>query len=149
MLPAAVCCGQQTGASPSGTDGRLERHFDELNSKLDALRNQLSESLTEMQALRTEVRTLREQLGQRTEAETATQDAESLRDGIAKLQESNEVLQSEIKVHDQIKVETASKFPLRLTGTLLLTSFLNSGTADNFNLPVVALPNPPNSPRGA
>lgn len=144
-----ACMAQQSDGPSSKEDPRLEQRLDELNSKMDSLRDQLKKSLDEMQELRTEVRTLHEQLGQKAEAEIASHDAETLREGISQLQDTTEMLQAEVKVHDQTKVETASKFPLHITGTLLVTSFLNSGATDNFNLPVIALPDQPHAPNGS
>jgi hypothetical protein len=131
--------------APSPSEPRLDERFNELNSKLDGLRNELDKSLAEVDQLRAEVRTLRGQLGQTGEAETAGHDAESLRESVAQLHDTTEILQAEVKVHDQTKLETASKFPVRIGGTLLLTSFFNTGSVNDFNLPTVAIVNPQHS----
>src|SRR5215472_12884460 len=51
--------------APSATDAELNRHLDELTSKLDSMRQQLIESQNEMDELRNELRSLRQQLADR------------------------------------------------------------------------------------
>ena len=46
---------------------------------------------------------------------------------------------SQIATLDQIKVESGSKYPLRLTGTLLLNGFINTGRVDEAASPSAAL----------
>lgn len=138
----------QPGPPSSGTS-ELNRHLEELTSKLDNMRQQLIDSQNEMDELRNELRSLRRQLTEKDQAETATKDAEALRTSVEQIQEENQVLQAEVKQHDQTKVETSSKFPVRINGALLVTSIVNSGTADNANLPILALSPPAYSPHGS
>ena len=134
---------------PPGRESDLDRHLDELTSKLDSMRQQLIESQSEMDELRSELRTLREQLSAKDQTRVATQDADALRTGVAQLQDETEILQAQVKQHDQSKVETVSKYPLRINGAVLFTSILNSGNVDNINVPVVALPPNPDSLSGS
>src|ERR1700739_404192 len=103
----------------------LERHLDELTNQLNGMRQQLQDSQREMDELRNELRSLREQLTEKSEDEKAAQDGAALRASVEKLREDTDVLQAEVKQHDQIKVETASKYPVRISGTILFTSVLN------------------------
>ncbi len=75
------------------------------------------------------------------ETPQATAEAASqLQSSVQQLQNQDEVLQAEVKQHDQTKVESASKYPVKITGLLLFSSFLNDGAVDNIDLPIVALP---------
>jgi hypothetical protein len=157
MLALIVCAAtsgaqQVTGNSrpvPSAApQSDLDRHLDELTSKLDNMRQQLIESQNQMDELRNELRTLREQLSAKDQTRDAAQDADALRTGVAQLQDETEILQAQVKQHDQSKVETVSKYPLRINGAVLFTSVLNSGRTDNVNVPVVALPSDPDSLSG-
>lgn len=142
ILCSASASAQQaeTARKPS-EDTDFNRHLDELTSKLDSMRQQLIDSQNEMDELRNELRSLRAQLTEKNQVDRATRDADTLRASVAQIQEETEVLQAQVQQHDQTKVETSSKFPVRINGALLVTSFYNSGNADNFNLPIVALPN--------
>jgi regulator of replication initiation timing len=137
----------QTTPSVGGVD--FERHLDQLTSQLDSMRQQLQDSQREMDELRTELRNLREQLAENNQSGKAAQDQAALSSSVEKLREDTDVLQAEVKQHDQIKVETVSKYPVRITGTILFTSTLNSGTPDNIDLPIVALPKSQDSPQGS
>jgi len=130
-------------------ESEFNRHLDELTSKLDSMRQQLIDSQNEMDELRNELRNLREQLAVKNQTETAAHDADSLRASVTQLREEADVLQAQVKQHDQSKVETSSKYPLRLSGALLITSIFNSGNADDFNLPIVAAPNFPYTRQGS
>ena len=48
-------------------------------------------------------------------------------------------------MHDQTKVESSSKYPLRVTGLILFNSFINRGIVDNIDLPEAALSNQNNT----
>ena len=144
LLCSSGAIAQQAAAArepsrPSARDSDLNHHLDELTSKLDSMRQQLIESQSEMDELRSELRSLRQELAERNQADTAARDAAALRTSVAQLQEETEVLQAQVKQHDQAKVETSSKFPLRINGAVLVTSIFNSANADNFNLPIVAV----------
>ena len=56
------------------------------------------------------------------------------------MQENTQILQAEVKQHDQIKVESSSKYPIKISGMLLSSTNLIDGAVDNVDLPVVALP---------
>lgn len=154
MVCSSASRGQQAqeghpSNSSSAQATELNKHLDELTGKLDSMRQQLIESQNEMDELRRELRGLREQLAEKSQSEEAARDADSLRSSVAQLQDETEVLQAQVKQHDQTKVETASKYPVRINGALLVTSVLNSSNSDNFNLPVVAMPSVPNGPSGS
>ena len=144
---------QQAGTSESrassAPENELNRHLDELTSKLDSMRQQLMESQNEMDELRSELRSLREQLVAKNQTESATRDADALRTSVAQLQDETQILQAQVKQHDQTKVESSSKFPVRINGALLVTSIFNSGEVDNANLPIVAETASPLSPEGS
>jgi uncharacterized coiled-coil protein SlyX len=55
------------------------------------------------------------------------------------LKEREAILESQIATHDQIKVESESKYPLKITGMLLFNGFVNSGQVDLPATPTLAL----------
>ncbi len=136
-------------SSPSTREPDFNRHLDELTNKLDSMRQQLIDSQNEMDELRRELHTLREQLSEKDQSVTAERDAEALRSSVTQLQDETEVLQEQVKQHDQSKVESSSKYPVRVNGVLLVTSILNTASSDDFNLPTVAVPKTPYSRSGS
>ena len=137
-------------ASSSPDDARsvkLEQRLDTISSSLDEAHLQLEESRKEILQLRQELLLIKEQL-----AATQPVHSEQSRTGndnadmakatalvIEDLQERQQALEEQVKVHEQTKVESDSKYPVRITGLILFNSFLNKGIVDNIDLPEVAL----------
>jgi hypothetical protein len=69
------------------------------------------------------------------EADTAKTTASAIED----LQEQQQTLEAQVKLHEQTKVESESKYPVRVTGLILFNSFINRGIVDNIDLPEAAL----------
>jgi len=71
---------------------------------------------------------------------------------IAKLEEDQQVIEGKINDQYQTKVESGSKYRLRLSGIVLMNLFENRGTTDNLDFPEIAqsrLANEPNASPGA
>jgi hypothetical protein len=71
---------------------------------------------------------------------------------IAKLEEDQQVMEGKIDDQYQTKVESGSKYRLRLSGIVLMNLFENRGTTDNLDFPLVAesrVANEPNASPGA
>lgn len=126
----------------------LEKHIDAMSARIDGLRQEVVDSRNEMRAMRAEIVELHRELGEKRDDETETA-VSALRTNVEQLRETSDVLQAEVRQHDQTKVESASKFPVRISGSVLFTSTTDSGTADNIDLPVIALPPQPNAPEGS
>ena len=158
---------QQGSAAPvppgtpdrAATDAaRLEARLTQVLSALDGMQQQLNASQQEIENLRSELRQMHAALDARTgnaspsgdqSASAANQVSSSLANSVAELREQQEVLQAEVKQHDQTKLESISKYPIRISGMLLFTSFLNFGTVDNIDDPVLAMPRDPAQPNGS
>jgi Skp family chaperone for outer membrane proteins len=134
---------------PDGTPSAIDQRLEQLTSKLDNMSRQLQDSQNAMEAMRAELSALRSELAEKTLSEEAAAQARSLKSAVEQLQDQTDVLESEVKQHDQIKVESASKYPIRISGMLLFTSLVNGGNPDNIDLPVVAQPRRPNSAAGS
>ncbi len=59
---------------------------------------------------------------------------------VQELEESTQLLGSEINEQYQTKVETAAKYRARLSGIVLMNTFHNVGASDNLDLPDFAVP---------
>ena len=71
-----------------------------------------------------------------TEQQTMTS---SLEDRVGRLEEESQLEGSKIDEQDQTKVESASKYRVRLSGIVLLNLFHNRGAVDNQDFPNIAL----------
>lgn len=159
LLAGTGCSFAQTPAERSGTAGdpSIEAKIDALSTSLDETRNELAASRAEIRQLRT----LLEQLSQKlsstgqpnqpaevSSVQTTNAVADSLPQSepvtnapLAKItQDDWDVLNSRMQQQQQIKVESGSKFPLRLSGMLLLNTVFDSARVDNFDVPSIAVP---------
>lgn len=61
---------------------------------------------------------------------------------LEELRERQAMQESQIATHEQAKVESASKYPVKLTGLVLFNSFVNTRQVDMPATPTLALPGP-------
>ena len=155
LVACAGFCWAQGPESQSGVAAQapptsdVQQQLEQVTARLISIQDQLRESQTELQAMRAELARLREQVATGQQQAGASQSVDSLRAAVEQLQESSSVVQAEVRQHDQTKVESESKYPLRVSGMALFTSALNSGNSDDADVPVVALPRGAGGPAGS
>lgn len=145
-------------AAPSGQ---------ELNGKIERLTKSLEETQTELARSRTEIEELRAMLGEvlkrmdggaalpgptasvaagaapESPATAEAQDAAKIS------QDDWELLNAKVEEQRQTKVESGSKFRLKLSGLALFNVFDNAGNVDNIDVPSIAVPRFLAYPEGA
>jgi TolA-binding protein len=136
-------------SSPSESEARsveLEQKLETISSSLVAAHRQLQQSQQEIEQLREQLAQIKKQLGLLQPAPAESSGTGSFADAaqataatIEGLQEQQQTLEAQVKVHDQTKLESSSKYPVRVSGLILFNSFINRGTVDNTDLPEVAL----------
>lgn len=163
LLPmSAIHARAQAAPSPAQPDSASASDLAaRLADKVDRLERQLETTQHELEEYRGEVTTLRRQVdamsaphegsgraGQAEESERL-EDASALRQAVADLREEQAVQQSEIAVHEQSKVETLSRYNLKIGGLVLFNTFQNIGSVDNIEVPALALPRAPGASHGS
>lgn len=137
----------QTATTPSDaivTAAQMQEKLQKLSAELTAAQQRLQDSQREIQRLQEELSALQAQFPAAAPASVsaavtpppATPPAATPQDTAEKV----EILHAEVKQHEQSKVESVSKYPVRLTGLLLFNSFIDSGNVDNLDLPSIASP---------
>ena len=132
---------------------QLQQQVNELRSIVSELRSESDRYRLETNSLREELRSTEARIQQSnlsTEAavgqvpaggpETVTKPAAGASDTasrIAKLEEEFDLLTGEVNDHYQTKVESASKYRLRVSGMVLMNLFTNRGMPQNADLPGV------------
>ncbi len=130
----------------------IETKLNELNDALSQTEKMLEKSRAEIQALHAQLDTLR---AQSAGASASVPPADAQHGNTAQppeleaMREQQDAMQAEIKQHDQSKVETFSKYPLRLNGLILFNAFSNAGVVDNTELPTIALARFPGASHGS
>ncbi len=141
---------------------QLQSQIQTLNSQMSELRTTQQQALRESQELRAELNRTREQLAARTgdayaayaassaqppassdvsATPTAPLQAEStsLDQRVAKLEGDQELMNDKITEQSQTKVESGSKYRVRLSGIVLLNTEVTRGSVDNLDFPQVAM----------
>jgi hypothetical protein len=124
----------------------LERKLEAVSEALAVTHQQLEQTQQEMKQLREELIDIKKQLAstplvpaEQSGSTNAAADAKTTAAAIENLKERLETTEAQIKVHDQTKIESSSKYPIRVTGLVLFNSFINLGVVDNLDLPGAAL----------
>jgi uncharacterized coiled-coil protein SlyX len=137
--------------SPIQADTQIERKIDAISAALAATQQQIEQSQRQMQQLQHQLLELRQQMAGVGSASPASQNAtapansaevavtSASADNLAAIEERQQATEAAVRLHDQTKVESSSKYPVRLTGLILFNGFLNRGVPDNTDLPAFAL----------
>jgi outer membrane murein-binding lipoprotein Lpp len=151
----------QNFASPPspGPLQELEQRIDKLTTSVEDLRTEVKRSHEEVRQLRQELNATRAKLNLLpspnpprtspaggTSASVATENHTTSASGesdvskeLDQLKENQRLLHSELDDQYQTKVESSSKYRVKLSGIALLNVFSNRGTVDNLDLPNFAL----------
>lgn len=122
-----------------------------MQERVDRLTAALARTEIEMDGLRREIEALRSELHAAGKDHEASPPYPSGKDAeaIEQLQEEHEIVSAEVKQHEQTKVESESKFPVRITGMVLFNAFSNAGVVDEIDLPTSALLRTPGQSHGS
>jgi hypothetical protein len=71
---------------------------------------------------------------------SATAQGKTTADRIGKLEDDQDIAEAKINEQYQTKVESGSKYRLRLSGIVLLNLYENRGMVDNQDFPEIAVP---------
>jgi hypothetical protein len=148
----------QSASAPSSplNDARteqLEQKLETISSALASTRQQLDQSQQEIKALQDELAQIKKQFASTQPAPPSVPDSvsnvSSSKRTTDDTEERQDTLEAQVKLHDQTKVESGSKYPVRLTGLILFNAFVNRGTVDNIDLPAIATRQTPGGSSGS
>ena len=134
-------------------DDAVGAQIREVRLALEAMREQLVDSRRESEALRRELQAMREQLDSlpqvpgRPAGPTAAEP--DTRERLDALAQEQELLGAKVEDQEQTKVESGSKYHVRLSGLALMNVVSTRGSVDNLDLPVIALRRGPEDSGGS
>ena len=117
------------------TQAQLEqsqRQISEMQKQLKALQQQVAQSGSKETNSTHPVSASSENASQSQPAETASQ--------IQEIRDQQSMTESQIATQEQTKVESESKYPVKITGLLLFNGFVNTGGVDMAATPTLAVP---------
>ncbi len=129
---------------------QMQAEIRELHAQMQELKTQQAKATEESAELRKELEATKTQLAalaapaspvQPVQANAGTgATAATTEERVAKLEENEQLSDSKIAEQSQTKVESGSKYRVRLTGMVLFNMFENRGTVDNEDFPQLAEP---------
>jgi hypothetical protein len=130
-------------ANPAQTDQMhaLEQRIDRLADNLTAAQRQVEEDRIKMQTMQAELDDLRKTVAEGSSNSTGVANAgavEVLQQAVTQIRDEQDVISSEVEQHEQTKLESASKLPVRFSGMVLFNAFVNEGVVDQPDLPTLA-----------
>jgi hypothetical protein len=171
LLPWLVCatvsCSWAQQTPPAATDAAVLQALHDLQQQVHELRDAVTELRSESAQYRAETVELRREL-ENSRAQTPavtqavasasgaaappeddpSQTSSSTESRLAALQDEFELLTQKVNDQYQTKVASGSKYPVRLSGLVLMNTFVNRGSVDNQDLPTWAVPAQPFSSAG-
>jgi hypothetical protein len=141
--------------NPRGLDDKIER----LTRSLQQTQTELARSRTEIEQLRTTLEQVLKRMdnvaaampaagGTAANANAAPVEPEGAPKTAQISQDDWDLLNARVEEQRQTKVESGSKFKLRLSGLALFNAFDVSGHVDNLDVPAIALPRRPGYSEG-
>ena len=163
LLGAAACA--QTGSPSTAPASRqdLDAEIRSLTESLEQTRSELAQSRTEIKQLRTALEEVINKVnglapapaaGEKAVMADSSKSAPSTKPAESQTQanisqDDWDILNARIGEQRQVKVESGSRYRLKLSGLVLLNVSATSGQVNNLDLPDVALPTAPGSPSGS
>lgn len=117
----------------------LETRVEQLTEAVTRAQQQLEESQKQLEELRRQLEALRQQLAGAAPDAASSSAAAQLAKAVDDIRERQAVQESQIATHDQDKVESDSKYPVKVTGFILLNGFVNTRKVDSAATPAIAL----------
>ena len=152
-LAAVALCSLASAQQPAAdSDARsLAQSVEELREQVEELRTAVAEMKSEASQYRAETDQLRQELqrlrnpsenrsASGTEAQPATPAPTSVEQRLTSLEDTTQVLESQVGTQYQTKVESSSKYRARISGMALFNLFANNGGTDNLDFPTYATP---------
>ena len=141
----------QTTAQVDPTVRELAQQVRELRAAIEEMRTEAAAYRAETAELRRELLVTREQIketaaSQPEQLTTTISEGNNLENRVTALEESSQLLNGKVDEQYQTKIESASKYKVRLSGIALLNLYSNHGAFDNADFPsYVPQPTPFNS----
>ena len=138
LLGLCVCLPSAGAQSENSTELALK--LQQLTDAVTVTQRQLEKSQQELQQLRAQLASLQQQIANFQTVNTVSSQVSELSTAVDQIREQESIQQAQIATHEQAKVESESKYPLKLSGLVLLNAFVNSTQVDDPVAPTLMLP---------
>ena len=153
LLTGGAIGNAQAAPASSASATPLEQRVEALSAALTATQQQLEQSQQKMLELQKQLADLRLQIAAEGKGSSAapasggsvnmgevavTPETASPGATSASMEERQQTVEAAVKLYDQTKVESSSKYPLRVNGLILMNAYAIEGVPDNTDLPAIA-----------
>jgi hypothetical protein len=135
LLIAIMCAASPYSVAQNGGSETLAQQMQKLTEAMGRVQAQLEQSQRELEAMRGQLSALQRQM-----AQSETPAAASSSSAVEDLRERQAMDETQIATQEQTKVESESRYPVKITGLLLFNGFVNTGSVDTPATPTVVLP---------
>jgi hypothetical protein len=155
LIAVALASFADTLIAQTGTQESVSQQILKLTEAMAATQAQLEQSQRQLNEMQKQLQALQQQLGQNSSTGAApgtpasTPPASTPQDAVTELQSAVQDIrdrqamqESQIATQEQTKIESESKYPVKITGLLLFNGFVNTRAVDIPVTPVLALPGP-------
>jgi hypothetical protein len=134
--PFSTVYAQQAGTG----DAVVQERIQALTEAMNRVETQMQETQRELDAIRKELAALQGTGGLASEASPVQSEGVSeLQEAVQSIRETQAMHGTQIATLQQSKVESASKYPLKLSGMVLMTGFVNTRQVDVAATPTIAV----------
>jgi len=138
-IAGILCFAGAHAHSQATPDENLRLQLQQLNDAMTRTQAQLEESQRQLQDIRGQLASLQKQLAESLPASAASSSAQ-LSAAVNEIREQQSMQEAQIATHEQAKVESESKYPVKLNGLVLLNGFVNTKQVDIPATPSIVLP---------
>lgn len=146
LLVAVACAVSPCVHAQSNGSETLAQQVQKLTEAMARTQAQLEQSQRDLEEMRKQLSVLQHQMAQSgpSAADTASPSSpassQSSSATVEDIRERQAMDETKIATQEQTKVESESRYPVKITGLLLLSGFVNTGAVDMPATPTVALP---------
>jgi hypothetical protein len=144
---AMVCAPALHAHAQTATQETLAQQVQQLTEAMGRTQAQLEQSQQQLEEMRRQLTALQQQMAATGAAAapppaTAPSAAEELAAQVDSLREQESILKSQVATQEQTKVESESKYPVKLSGLILFNGFVNTQRVDMPSTPTFAIGGP-------
>jgi hypothetical protein len=123
----------------SESNENLAVKVQQLTDAMNQAQNQIERSQHDLEQLRSQLVMLKQQLAESHNVEAQPLPSVELSAAVEQIREQQSLAETQIATHEQSKVESESKYSVKLSGLVLLTGFVNTSQMDDPVTPSMAL----------
>lgn len=140
FLTAGVLCAATAYLNgQTETQDSLAKQVEQLTVAMARTQVQLDESQRQMDDIRRQLAALQNEMAKAGPGDVGSSDADALEKQVDEIRERQAMQESQIATHEQTKIESASKYPVKLNGLILLNGFVNTNRVDTASTPAIAM----------